>query len=201
MKRINLKAQYPNFIGTWNIENESLCNEIVDLFEKNKNLQKPGQTLKGNDPEVKRTTDMTIIPNDLKDIKFKCLNDYINELYKCYLDYQEQWVFIKDMIKSVNIGAFNIQKYSPGDHFSQIHAERTSINHAHRIFAWMTYLNDVEDGGKTNFSHYDLKIKPEMGKTLIWPAEWTHAHSGEVLNSGVKHIITGWIHFSHNGDI
>ena len=43
--------------------------------------------------------------------------------------------------------------------------------------------------------NYDLKIKPEIGKTLIWPAEWTHAHRGEVLNSGVKYIITGWMHF------
>ena len=59
----------------------------------------------------------------------------------------------------------------------------------------MTYLNDVEDGGNTYFTHYDLKIKPEIGKTLIWPAEWTHAHCGEVLNSGVKYIITGWMHF------
>ena len=27
---------------------------------------------------------------------------------------------------------------------------------------------------------------PEIGKTLIWPAEWTHAHTGEVLKSGTK---------------
>ena len=50
----------------------------------------------------------------------------------------------------------------------------------------MTYLNDVEDGGNTYFTHYNLRIKPEIGKTLIWPAEWTHAHCGEILNSGVK---------------
>ena len=41
----------------------------------------------------------------------------------------------------------------------------------------------------------EFKIKPETGKTFIWPAEWTHAHRGEVLNSGVKYIITGWMHF------
>ena len=44
----------------------------------------------------------------------------------------------------------------------------------------------------------DKTIKPEIGKTLIWPAEWTHAHKGEVLNSGVKYIITGWMHFPFN---
>ena len=58
----------------------------------------------------------------------------------------------------------------------------------------MTYLNDVENGGNTNFEFYNLKIKPEMGKTLIWPADWTHAHTGEIVNSGSKYIITGWMH-------
>ena len=86
-------------------------------------------------------------------------------------------------------------KYLPGDHFSHMHTERCDLSTIHRVFAWMTYLNDVEDGGETNFSHYGIRIKPEIGKTLIWPAEWTHAHAGEVLNSGVKYIITGWMHF------
>ncbi|GIS66316.1 MAG: hypothetical protein CM1200mP5_1000 [Candidatus Pelagibacterales bacterium] len=45
----------------------------------------------------------------------------------------------------------------------------------------MTYLNNVEDGGTTNFEYYDIKVKPEIGKTLIWPAEWTHAHTGSIL--------------------
>lgn len=32
----------------------------------------------------------------------------------------------------------------------------------HRLFAWMTYLNDLEtDSGKTNFVHYDIKIQPK----------------------------------------
>ena len=62
----------------------------------------------------------------------------------------------------------------------------------------ITYLDNVEDGGTTNFLHYSIKIKPEIGKTLIWPAEWTHAHSGEILNSGEKHIITGWMNFPYS---
>ena len=62
----------------------------------------------------------------------------------------------------------------------------------------MTYLNDVNDGGRTCFDHYKIKIKPEIGKTLIWPAEWTHAHSGEIVNSGVKHIVTGWMNLPYS---
>ena len=102
---------------------------------------------------------------------------------------------IKKMLKNIDLTGFNIQKYSQGDHFAELHSERTSFNTLHRLFAWMTYLNDVDDGGQTNFSHYGIKIKPEIGKTLIWPAEWTHAHTGEILKSGTKYIVTGWIHF------
>ena len=177
------------------MQNNKLCNEITQLFENNKNLQKQGVTGEGRNSKLKKTIDITFRPNDLKKPKFEILIQYINELHKCFLDYQNQWPFLKSMIKTVDIPSFNIQKYSRGDHFASLHSERTTLNTLHRLFAWMTYLNNVDDGGQTNFSHYGIKIKPETGKTLIWPAEWTHAHTGEILKSGTKYIITGWIHF------
>ena len=195
MKRINIKSQQTHFIGCWNLENNKLCNEITNFFENNKNLQKPGVSGMGKNLKIKKTTDIYIYPHSLKEPKFEILKKYMNELYKCFLDYQNQWPFLKSMLKDIDIGTFNIGKYSPGDHFSALHSERTSLNTLHRLFAWMTYLNDVDDGGQTNFNHYGIKIKPETGKTLIWPAEWTHAHTGGILKSGNKYIVTGWMHF------
>ena len=195
MKRINIKAQQTHFIGCWNLENNKLCNEITNFFESNKNLQKPGVSGKGINLKIKKTTDIYITPDNLKKPKFKIFQKYINELHKCFLDYQNQWTFLKSMLKTVYVPGFNIQKYSPGGHYASVHSERTSLETLHRLFAWMTYLNNVDDGGQTNFSHYGIKIKPEIGKTLIWPAEWTHAHTGEILKSGTKYIVTGWIHF------
>ena len=189
--------QHPHFIGIWNIENDTLCKEIIDVFEDNKDRQNPGECGEGQNLKKKKTTDITISPHELNDLKFKSLKDYITELYNCYSDYQSKWPFLKKNFKEIHLGGFNIQKYSAGDHFSEIHSERVDLQSSHRIFAWMTYLNDVDDGGVTNFSHYNIRIKPEVGKTLIWPAEWTHAHSGEILNKGVKYIITGWLHFPH----
>ena len=196
MKRININTEQTNFIGCWNLENNKLCSEIIEFFENNKKIQKQGITAQRKNLKLKKTTDITINPNDLKNPKYKILEKYIHELHKCYMDYQKQWPFLKTMLKKIDIPAFNIQKYSRGDHFAHLHSERTSLSTLHRLFAWMTYLNDVEDGGKTNFSHYGISIKPQTGKTLIWPAEWTHAHTGEILNGGKKYIITGWMHFS-----
>ena len=152
-------------------------------------------TSQGKKLEVKKRTDISSKGDDLKNEKFILLKEYINELNKCYLDYLEQWPFLKTMASKMDIGPFNIGEYLPGDHFGHIHSERTSVNSLHRLFAFMTYLNDVEDGGHTKYHHFDISVKPEIGKTIIWPAEWTHAHTGEVLKSGKKYIITGWLHF------
>ena len=40
-----------------------------------------------------------------------------------------------------------------------------------------------------------LKIKPEEGLTVIWPANWNFVHRGCPSNKEVKYIITGWYNF------
>ena len=195
MKKIDIDNKQTHFIGCWDLQNVKMCDEIISFFENNKSLQKQGVSGAGLNLKIKKTTDIKIAPNDLQNPKFKIFNQYMKELHKCFLDYQDQWPFLKSMFKTGDIPSFNVQKYLPGDHFAALHSERTSLNTLHRLFAWMTYLNDVDDGGKTNFDHYGIKIKPQIGKTLIWPSEWTHAHTGEVLKSGTKYIITGWLQF------
>jgi hypothetical protein len=185
----------PNFIGCWQMEDNHICEDMIGFFEENKNLQGPGATSGGVRPLHKKSTDIAINPNELSDPKYKVFEDYFSLLQTFYLDYQEQWPFLKTFLDKIHVGSFNLQKYLPGDHFSNLHAERTQISNLHRLFAFMTYLNDVEEGGTTDFHYYGLKIKPEKGKTLIWPAEWTHAHTGSVVENGKKYIITGWLHF------
>ena len=196
MKKIDItNNKNPNFIGAYNIENDSLCEKIVSFFEENKDLQSQGAVGDGVDEKIKKSTDITIYPNNLKEEKFFLFKDYLNSLNKCYQDYRETYPFLKKFITKVDLGYFNILKYLPGGHFAELHSERTSLQNLHRLFAWMTYLNDVDDGGTTDFDYFDIKVKPEKGKTLIWPAEWTHAHTGSILKSGKKYIITGWMHF------
>ena len=197
MKNIEIENnKSPNFIGCWNIDNNKLCQNIIKFFDENTALQKKGVTGLGIDETIKKTTDITINPSSLKEVKFNLFNDYFKSLNECFVNYKEQYLFLNTFLKKTHIGHFNIQKYLPGDHFSSLHSERTDLSNLHRIFAWMTYLNDVEDGGTTDFDYYKIKIQPKVGKTLIWPAEWTHAHTGSILNSGSKYIITGWIHFA-----
>ena len=195
MKRIDIFSQDTNFIGCWNINDDNLCKQIIYFFNNNTSLQTQGKVGAGKDLKIKNSIDITINPKDLEKSEYQIFKKYFEQLHKCYLDYLNQWPNLEKMIKDLDIGQFNIQKYNQGGHFAGVHSERTSIKTVHRVFAWMTYLNDVNDGGSTNFAHFNIDIKPEIGKTMIWPAEWTHAHSGKIVNSEEKYIITGWMHF------
>ena len=198
MKRITLENTNltPHFIGSWNLEPLELCDDIVNYFETNISHQKKGRAGNRLNQSVKKSVDITLLPNEIKLHKNQIFNLYLDALFTCYKDYLLQWPFLSSFANQVEIGSFNIQRYQAGEHFQQIHTERSSIATLHRMFAWMTYLNDVDEGGTTFFTHYGLEIKPRKGLTLIWPAEWTHAHKGNVLHSGSKYIVTGWMDLS-----
>ena len=197
MQRIETSnsSNAPNFIGSWILKDTDMCDEIVNFFEANPAYQGAGSIDGGVDESLKKTTDIPIKPKQLEQEKYKIFNTYINNVVNCFNDYKEQWPFL-NTIKGMEIGTFNLQKYSPGGHFSAVHTERASSSTMHRVLAFMTYLNDVEEGGETSFHYYDINVQPKKGKTIIWPAEWTHAHSGGVVKQGCKYIVTGWIQFA-----
>ena len=197
MKKVFIETNNlnPHFIGSWNLEPFSICEDLINYFELNLVKQKKGITTGGVDTNQKDSIDITIKPKEIILPGNEAFKAYFEKLFECYKNYIEEWPFLEDLAQKLEIGSFNLQRYKPGQHFKAIHTERISIDSSHRVFAFMTYLNDVEEGGSTYFSHYDLEIQPRKGLTLIWPAEWTHAHRGNILREGSKYIITGWINF------
>lgn len=91
--------------------------------------------------------------------------------------------------------AVKVQKTSPGQGYHVWHSEANSSRHSDRFIAWTIYLNDVEDGGETEFIYQSERVKPEMGKLVIWPAGFTHTHRGNPPLKGDKYIATGWFRY------
>ena len=60
-----------------------------------------------------------------------------------------------------------------------------------RIISSITYLNDDFEGGETEFA--DRVIKPESGKTLVFPSSFLYPHRGCPVRSGIKKILV--MHF------
>lgn len=103
------------------------------------------------------------------------------------------------------------QKYEPGGYFKPHwdafppHGE-ANIHHigsaGNRTYTLMVYLNDVEKGGDTCFTHLDLCFSPQRNTALMW-ANLTNLrdnnaiskfsmHEGTKVEEGEKFIITKW---------
>lgn len=97
-------------------------------------------------------------------------------------------------------GDINMQKYEaetggyPYWH-SEVYPQLPDNEALHRILLFMYYLNDVDEGGETEFYYQNRSIKPEKGSMVIAPAYFTHTHRGNVPLSGDKQIITSWVLF------
>ncbi len=62
----------------------------------------------------------------------------------------------------------------------------------HRMVVGMLYLNDVHEGGETEFYHQQLAVKPTQGTIVVWPAYFTHTHRGNPPVSNTKYIMNKW---------
>jgi hypothetical protein len=98
-------------------------------------------------------------------------------------------------------GAINIQKYIQGKggypHWHSEQFPQLGHNEAlHRVVLYMYYLNDVEEGGETEFYYQQRKVQPKKGTMVIAPAGFTHSHRGNMPISGDKYIATSWVMFN-----
>ena len=84
------------------------------------------------------------------------------------------------------------QKTLQGQGYHVWHFENSSYQNSRRSVVWTVYLNDVEEGGETEFLYQSVRIKPKRGTVVIWPAHFTHIHRGNPPLSGDKYIATGW---------
>ena len=117
-------------------------------------------------------------------------------LDKGITDYKKKFPFL-DELSTWGLGNnFNIQKFNgeeDGYFIKHCEADGPYID---RMLTWMIYLNNAKCG--TRFYHPRRDVKAKEGRLVIWPAGWTHPHSGITPNKGEKYLMTGWWIFSGN---
>ena len=167
------------------------CNNIINFFEGNSHLHKRGQ----------RSIDTEMF---LETVGKTPINSVLAQaLSVCTDEYHKEYPFI-NKIKSWTIApTFKLQRYNPEEGYFTLHCENdggVDGSAEKRILAWMVYLNDVTDGGETEFPTQCKKIAPRAGDVLVWPAYWTHPHRGIVSPTQTKYIVTGWYSFTEDTD-
>jgi len=178
-----------NFILQHYIENLNICDELIGYYEKSPN-KVPGGVGNVNKvlKDIKNCNQIFLEYNDLPCFKYYSALGKILDLYMMKFPFCNQYSPFR------NVEGGNLQHYAPNQGFYSWHSERTgmALPNGARHLVFMTYLNDVTDGGETEFYHQKLKIQPKKGLTLIWPADWTYTHRGIVSSTQDKYIATGW---------
>ena len=184
-----------NFICGWYTDPQ-ISDDLIKYFYKNKSKTIEGQTGAGVSKAHKDSTDLPVQTGVNKD---KEIMEYYYCLNECVEKYKEKYRYCDlNHAKWEMDTAWNIQKYEPMQGFHKYHCERSSsdyLSSACRHLVFMTYLNDIKDGGETHFYYQDVKIKPEKGLTLIWGADWTFTHKGIFSKTETKYIATGWLSY------
>lgn len=199
MKHKELQIANINFIRGYYLEDTSVCDKLIKYFKDHPEKHVPGETgnPEGTGPivnkELKDSTDIHFKTDDTQEVWL----EYQAELVKCMDQYKKDLPRCESTAKWGVVEWTNLQYYAPGGGYKSWHSERVCHNGfiGSRHLVFMTYLNDVTDQGETEFEHQQIKVKPEKGLTLVWPADWTHYHRGIVSPTQEKYIITGWFNF------
>ncbi len=188
---------YESFIGGWYIP-QNICDNIVDYFNKKKkeNLTSKGYVLDhGNskiEKDIKDSEELKIHPYNVE-APFKEYRDYLQKSLEKYL---EKYTML-NKVSHFNITEYyNIQYYKKGGGFKVYHCERGDLQNCSRQLVFMTYLNNIEGDGGTEFYYQKIITPAKKGLTLLWPTDWTHTHRGQVSNTGEKYIVTGWFNYT-----
>ena len=67
-----------------------------------------------------------------------------------------------------------------------------------RAAVWILYLTSHEEQGETEFLQQGIRVAPQAGRVVIWPASFTHPHRGNPVYDGNKYIATGWFEYYWN---
>lgn len=189
------------FVGDFKVDG-AICDRLVELHRAcdRRGLVKPGAMSRGDravvDPAKKDSLDVFVsaIPPQMQDEYG--IPGYLSALKSCLDQYTAQHPLLQ------RVGTYRmtespiLQHYRPGGGFKLEHFERSSFATTTRMLVWMTFLNDVTDGGGTRFTYQKHVFDAVRGRTLIWPSDFTHTHAGVVSPSQHKYIITGWLNFA-----
>tara|TARA_B100000965_G_scaffold189591_1_gene158271 strand:- start:911 stop:1498 length:588 start_codon:yes stop_codon:yes gene_type:complete len=171
-----------NFIRTYdNVLSDEGCNHLIELIDKQTITT---NRIRGLEIKDRQMTIDPYFPTLAKEINEDVINNAFQ--YYCkdfpYLAQRGEWLS----------GSCLLQKTRPTEGFHNWHCENSGWQDAARWVAWMVYLNDVEEGGETEFLYQSLRIKPKKGTAVIWPGTFTHLHRGNSPLKGDKYILTGW---------
>ena len=196
-----MKTEIDNFIGVFdNAATDEYCDSLVEFFERMKYLgsdvyyheyAKTPPTWRNNSVYFyMNENDPLIVSQHQK--QFHLFNDAVR---KCYDLYAKKYFTITELGRHVLNNDIKLQKTVPVEGYHYWHCEVGSIRDGRRFLFCALFLNDVDEGGETEFLYQHRRVKPVKGRIIICPTAFTHTHRGNPPLNTAKYMINGWMEF------
>tara|TARA_R100001463_G_scaffold49309_3_gene99019 strand:- start:382 stop:975 length:594 start_codon:yes stop_codon:yes gene_type:complete len=186
-----------NFIGIYdNYITEQECDKAIKIFEDQNKFDNTINRIAFEKASILKKQDQQYfaLPGNM--------NIWWEELKAMIFNFDIAWNHYQK-----NVGALDaygqdtfrytqlkIQKTLPTEGYHVWHVEHgKGFEIESRAFAYSIYLNDVKEGGETEFLHFSKRVKPKKGRIVIWPAGFPYLHRGNPPLSGEKYILTSWM--------
>jgi hypothetical protein len=190
-----------HFIRTYeNAFPADFCQALIDRYDSDVRFRRQGEI--GNHlvrPSFKRCLETPITG------VWKDLDDKVLELTRGAVNLYAKDVPLFGLIQSgcsLTDTGYLLQVYQPsstdldagGDGFDW-HCDSATASSRGRLLAIIIYLNDVAEGGQTEFRAQQISVRPTTGSVLLFPPTFEYEHRGVTPISNRKAIVTSFISF------
>tara|TARA_R100000664_G_C2750120_1_gene137438 strand:- start:987 stop:1601 length:615 start_codon:yes stop_codon:yes gene_type:complete len=195
-------ASINNFIGVYdNYITKEECDKAIKLYEDQAKFNRTINRMGGENASILDKQDQQYFANGYnidiwwEDLKLMIIN------YNTAFNHYNKQVGASMAYGNIdfNYTTLKIQKTLPTEGYHVWHIEHgRGFDNESRAFVFTIYLNDVEEGGETEFLHFSKRVKPKAGRIVIWPAAFPYIHRGNPPLAGEKYIVTSWMMLNGN---
>ena len=186
-----------NFIGVYdNYITEEECNRAISIYEQQDRFNNTVNRIGSEKSDIiyKQDQQLFVGAGNIE-VWWEELKSLIYNFNTAWNHYNQNVGACSSYgIEELKYTSLKIQKTLPTEGYHVWHLEhQKGFKNEPRAFVFSIYLNDVEEGGETEFLHFSKRVKPKTGRIVIWPAGFPYVHRGNPPLSGEKYILTSWM--------
>ena len=192
----NKTVNITNFIGVYdNYITKEECNKAIKLYENQNKFNNTINRIGFEKASILQKQDQQFFstPNNI-DIWWESLKPMMVNFDLAWNHYVKNTGADEAYGVPFHFTDLKIQKTLPTEGYHVWHIEHSKgFGNEPRAFVFSIYLNDVEEGGETEFLHFSKRVQPKTGRIVIWPAAFPYVHRGNPSLTGEKYILTSWM--------
>lgn len=191
------EAKIENFIGVYDgyiLPKD--CDDVINCYNIQDEFNKTFTRMQFENSQVSHKKDKHCFLHNDVNVWWKDLKVTINNFDLAFKHYIKE-IGAEVFSSEYRYTQLKIQKTEPGEGYHLWHVEHSFVS-PERAFAWIIYLNDINDGGETEFLHQKTRVSPKKGRIVIWPASFPYVHRGNPPLKDTKYILTSWMLLPQN---